>query len=315
MSNSQQETKPFPWPFFFKAVLSIGLLAFIMMQTDLRRMGDVLRHANGGLVVLSFAAYMLAHLLCVLRWQALLQTLSHRVPLGDCFRYYMTGHYMSMFLPGVIGGDVLRLFYLQRHHGIRKRVGFLSMMMERGFGLFTLLALMVLALSAPDAAHLPDSIAPLLVGMTVSGGLIWLLLTIIPVRLPIIPAAFRDWLGMIHRSLRQPGILAAVGYSLLVNLLLVLIHMLLARALSLDVSPAYLTLTFGLTGIVSILPVSINGLGLREGGYQLLLGLAGISAANSLSFALLWLLLAMASTLPGGYFFMQTRRQQAIPGT
>jgi len=78
------------------------------------------------------------------------------------------------------------------------------------------------------------------------------------------------------------------------------LQVLLSHALGLAVPIWYLLLFIPLMTILSTLPVSFNGLGVREGGYVAFLALVGVGKEEALAFGLLWTALLFAAGLFGG---------------
>jgi hypothetical protein len=80
----------------------------------------------------------------------------------------------------------------------------------------------------------------------------------------------------------------------------------MGRALSLEVPFSYCIIVYPLVGTFAAIPVSLNGIGLREGGYLYLLAVIGIGSEKSIAFGLLLLLIvALDSLIGGGLFLLQ----------
>ena len=73
-----------------------------------------------------------------------------------------------------------------------------------------------------------------------------------------------------------------------------------ARALALDVPVAAVAVFVPLISLAGMLPVSVNGLGVREALYILLFGRIGVPAESAVSLALLYLAVTLLASLPGG---------------
>ena len=82
---------------------------------------------------------------------------------------------------------------------------------------------------------------------------------------------------------------------------MVLASWLLARAIELDVSYTLLAVVMPLVLVATLVPISIAGFGVREGGYVALLAEAGISAGDATLFSLLNVAALAIATLPGAF--------------
>ena len=79
---------------------------------------------------------------------------------------------------------------------------------------------------------------------------------------------------------------------------------LIARAMGLDVSWSYLAVVVPLVALLTLLPVSINGMGLREVGLVVLLGPVGVPAASAVTLSLLSFAATFAASLLGAGFYL-----------
>jgi uncharacterized membrane protein YbhN (UPF0104 family) len=102
----------------------------------------------------------------------------------------------------------------------------------------------------------------------------------------------------------------ACGLSFLLHLFQLSLQVLLAQALNLLVPVWYLMLAIPLIHILSALPVSFGGVGVRESGYVLFFTLVGVSKDEALAFGALWSALVLGANLLGGLvvFFSPTAR-------
>jgi uncharacterized membrane protein YbhN (UPF0104 family) len=91
--------------------------------------------------------------------------------------------------------------------------------------------------------------------------------------------------------------------SLLFQVLTVVVHILLGRALGLEIPLGTYVLASTLVAIVAMAPISINGLGTRDAAYVYFLGLAQVPQEAGLAFALSWLALILVSGAIGGLVF------------
>jgi uncharacterized membrane protein YbhN (UPF0104 family) len=110
--------------------------------------------------------------------------------------------------------------------------------------------------------------------------------------------AYRDHWGVIPQ---------AILLSLVLHLVQAWIHLLMGRALQINVPFSFCIILYPLVGTFAALPVSLNGLGLREGGYLFLLGLIGINAEKGIAFGLLLFLIVAVDSLIGGVLFLMKK--------
>jgi uncharacterized membrane protein YbhN (UPF0104 family) len=85
----------------------------------------------------------------------------------------------------------------------------------------------------------------------------------------------------------------------------------MGRALGLDVPYSFCLIVYPLVGTFSAIPVSLNGLGLREGGYIFMLAVIGIDSEQGIAFGLLLFLIVALDSLIGGVMFLLQKSPKA----
>src|SRR5262249_54079645 len=102
---------------------------------------EALRQADRRWLVLGFLCYAVVESLATVRWQILLRL--QKISLG-WWRgggIVVTGLFFNMFLPGLVGGDVMRLYFVFKEAPQRKTGATLAVAMDRFFGLLSILFL------------------------------------------------------------------------------------------------------------------------------------------------------------------------------
>lgn len=95
-------------------VLSAGLLSWVLVQTDWGEVGRLIRQLSWfGLIAVAATAPLFA-LVSAWKWRVLLAGRGYRVGLGPLFRMYVIGQFYNNFLPTSAGGDVVRAVMLRR---------------------------------------------------------------------------------------------------------------------------------------------------------------------------------------------------------
>jgi uncharacterized membrane protein YbhN (UPF0104 family) len=105
----------------------------------------------------------------------------------------------------------------------------------------------------------------------------------------------------------------AIGWSLLVQMGGSVAVALIARALGVTLPLAVWFAVVPLVALAMVVPLSINGVGVREGGLALLLKPAGVSTDAAVAIGLLWFLATIITGLIGGVLFLLDRKQTASP--
>lgn len=291
-----------------KIAVSLGLIAFILTRVGLAETWNALRGAHWGLVAAAFALFILTLPLRAFRWQALLNGLKVHVSISRLTTLYFVGAFFNIFLPTGVGGDVVRAVELTQdsRHGA-EAIG--TVFVDRLIGL---LVLFVIALAAlPFSYRLVELEVAVAIVVMALAGLVggWLLLQgdllgRIGRRLAFLPA--QDKLEKLYRAVGGCGRKAltwALAVSVLFNLVNILVNYLIALAVGVHLSPWYF---FAFVPIISFslaLPVSLGGLGVREGTYVLLFGQAGVAPEQALALSLAYYAITVATGLLGGLVY------------
>jgi hypothetical protein len=120
---------------------------------------------------------------------------------------------------------------------------------------------------------------------------------------------FQGALQRLYQAIRRywghrQALLVALGLSLLLQSVIILVFYLISRSLNLAVPLGYFFLFVPLISLVSMAPVSIAGLGVREGSAVYLFAKVGLDSAGALSLSLLWFTVTALCHGLGGLVFL-----------
>ena len=286
---------------WFKAGISLGLFACLLGATDLRVFTRQILAARSEFVLLAFIGYLASQALSAYKWRLLAVPLGFDQPLRAFTLYYLAGMYLNLFAPSTVVGDLGRGVLLAGNGG---GIGpaLQSVLADRVSGLVMLLwvsaaGFMLFGPTVLPAALCYGTIAAAF--LSVAG---WWVLP------RVIGRLFSPWhklRWLVEQSLlpyqTDVGLLGrACGLAIVLHLFQLSLQVLLAHALGLAVPVWYLLLFVPLVHILSALPLSLGGVGVREGGYVVFLALIGIGRDEALAFGLLWSALVLGSGLVGG---------------
>jgi glycosyltransferase 2 family protein len=286
---------------WFKVAVSLGLFVLLLRSTDLPVFRERVARAHLGWVCVAFLGYLLSQVLSAYKWQVLARPLGFVQPLRAFIAYYFAGMYFNLFAPSTVAGDLGRSALLAEG---RERLGLAvqSVVADRISGFVMLLWVSAVGALFSRAASLPllwrGSVIAAAVGATVGW---WLLPLFLERFFYADNTIYRFLTRLVSPYHNAPGVLArACGLSFLFHLFQLALQVVVAHALSLEVSIWYLTVCIPLVNIMSGLPISFGGLGVREGGYVMFLALAGIDGEQALAFGLLWSAIVLGANVTGG---------------
>jgi uncharacterized membrane protein YbhN (UPF0104 family) len=296
-----------------KVVVSGGLLAYLLSRIHPERFLQTFATAKFSYIGLAMLVYLVTQGFSAVRWTALARPLGIKTPFKAMLRYYLIGMFFNLFAPGTVGGDVSRVYYLVRDeemraqgHSVTTVHATMSVLMDRAIGMVVLVWLGAAGLLLfPDYA-VPHTarVATFLLSL---GLLLGALFT--PLLRRLLPEDGHHLLvklRLMFRSYRTHwrALLEAALLSLVVHLIQAWIHVLMGRALDLNVPYSFAIIVYPLVGTFAAIPISLNGLGLREGGYIFLLAVIGIGNEKGIAFGLLLFLVVALDSLIGGLVFL-----------
>lgn len=254
-----------------------------------------------------------------LRWQAVLLALDIHARARTLLHHSLAGLFVGNFLPSTIGGDVLRVRRLARETG-RTTDTFASVVLERLTGMLVLPVITLMALAANPGLRRLGPATAVAAGFSV-GTIVAFSATLAMVAHPRIggrligSGRFKQFAGALHlgaaRFRQHPravvGVLAAgFGYQLLV----VLAAFLAARALGIHQVGITVALAFiPAVAMAQVIPLSVGGLGIREGALALFLHPLGVSTGRAVGLGLLIYGLNLTVSLLGAPSFAVGHRR------
>jgi len=308
--------------FAAQCVVSVALLVLLFRRLDLAAMRQLYASIPLWFYFFSLTVVVAGQALYAWRWRILLDAAGVSVSLGMCIRQYFIGIFLNNFFPSTVGGDMAKVFYLGRQHGYRPVAA--SIVLDRllSIGLLAVFA-SVLFWVAPD----PSPQLQLTRGIVTVMAITLVLIIVIAVRgtggLPerltplgasvvaLAERAQRFRQDMATAARRPIIVLQSATVVATYFLALTVMYRLF---LSIDTAsrPDFMTLLTAVTttSLLSNLPVSVNGLGLRESLHAFLLMPLGVPREAAVAISLLFFAHLLVASLLGLLFWL---RLPALP--
>jgi uncharacterized membrane protein YbhN (UPF0104 family) len=300
-----------------KAIVSIGLLAVLFSRVDVSRLWAVARDASllwlGGALLLYFAMVLAS----ALRWGVLLSAQNVRLPFSFLTQSFLVATFFNNFLPSNIGGDVIRIADTAPAAG-SKTLATTVVLIDRGLGLLGL------ALMAATGASLISRVALDPVGPEV----LWAgfcLGAIVAAPALLMPEAatkllqplrvfHQEWVDAriekltyaLTRFKETPTALAVCFFgAVAVQGILVLFYLAIARSMNIPIGFAELAVIVPISFIVQMVPVSLNGFGVREATFGFYFARLGLPLESALLVSFVGAALILVFSLSGGVAYLR----------
>lgn len=303
-----------------KLTVMILLLGMLYRNVDFVEFRAALGGLQWGWIPLIFALMLGNTVINSWKWGLLLRADRIVVPLHSLICTHLIGSFFNLFLPSSIGGDAYRVVHVGQRAGAGSGAkSFASVFAERLMG-FLALAIWGLLFSAIGWSRLPDKrilFLPVLV-FGIMGAMVFSLVQrtwLVAVwnflrlnRLRKLDAFLHRFLDSIAGYHADRRLIAAVFVlSLVFQMTAITIIFSISRALGWDVAFVYFCIFVPLITLGEALPISIFGIGVRDGLYVFFFSQAGATHEQALSFALVYVLLTLVYSLLGGLLFLLRR--------
>jgi len=297
--------------------ISIILLIFLFKQADKKNLFEIIKQADKVLLFLSGLVFFFGYILCLWRWEMLLKAAKIKLPLKRIIISFSGGIFFSLFLPSTIGGDLVRSIDLSAHTN-RPREVVATVLLDRLSGYVGLVIVTLLAL--------------FLGGKFVQDKSILLSITIITALLiSILLVLFNEFLySKINKLLHSPSagkIRNAIknlhqeiyyfkqNKKVMLNSLIIsvfgqaissLTFYIISLSLGIKINLIYFFIFIPIIGAITMLPISIGGLGLRDATTIFFFAKAGVNKDLAFAMSLLNFFFIVLYAAIGGIIYALT---------
>ncbi len=303
-----------------KAGVTLGLFLLLFRKVNFQEFADTLRHADFGTEISAFLLFWIGHYICIFRWRMLMRPLMPVLSIPHLFGIYCIGLFFNLTFPTVVGGDVVKMYYAGKPSK-KFAQSFAATFLDRDAGM---LAMMIIACIA-SFVH-PVQIPKIPVKLIIWGAFLAFVAANIAI---FTPSLHNRLTGILHRlklvrlAHKIDAILSAFQVmgthkAVLVNSLLISIvnqffaisvTWMMAVGLHIEVSLVLFMVFVPVVTLISMIPISLNGMGLREYAFVSLLTGVGVDREAAIALALLSSAVVILSAIPGGivYVFFRNR--------
>ncbi len=306
MRERAEEASTFNFLPWLRLLFGLFLLFLLLFKTDFYRLFKILSDLNLIWLFTAFFLAIVAVMLSAWRWQVVLKAQGISLSFFYLFALYLEGLFFNNFLPSSIGGDAVRFAELGKDIEDYS-ASFSSILAERVLSSITLgfISFTVALIIFPELKRLFFWV---LIFFLVCAVLFLLFLSAPQIFLRSSSSLMEKYkLKSVSSELLKitnaKCIFKVIMLSLLFQLSLIFMNWTIFLSMRVDLNPLFYFIFIPITQAVSLIPLSFNGLGFREGSYVFLFGYVGISNTLSLTAALVFLFLVIILSAVGGVAF------------
>lgn len=308
-----------------KLFISVLLLYFFISKIGTKTIIDNVKLLSPIAFIAAVFMYIVATYLSSLRWNLLIP---YNMKTKRLFSLYMIGSFFNTYMPGIVGGDAIKAYYLSRElqnimtdcKGQNKEcsadsilqpaisiphstVAVASVFMDRYIGFSALLCISIIAF--PFGYNYLEGtpvkwLMPIVLGVFILGSVI-----IFKFR---IGERFKFLLRVYEYfriySKKRGTILKAFVYSVFIQIGGIVSVYVLSKGISLDIPFLSLMIFVPIIILISFIPISVSGIGLREGAFVIFLGTIGVSPDLSITLSILWFFSVVVASLWGLFEYL-----------
>ena len=298
-----------------KLAITVGLFTLIFSKVEFSSILGVLAEANWWLIGPALLIQILSAMIASYRWYLIMNTLGFRGDVTFYIKSYLKGTFFNQALPASIGGDALRVLESSRM-GNGKREAFYGVFIDRIVGLvgLTLLNLFALLVSPILLEH-NTAVHYIVLAVAFSGVAGILILALIGElefltsnRVTVLLYNLSHRFRAVYRS--PKAVSQQLSLSLIIHLVSMITVYLVGQSVGLEYGLLVFLVMVPPVILLTIIPISLAGWGVREGGMIGLFVLIGADKTMVLAMSLLYGIILLLASIPGMYLFLLGKRRE-----
>lgn len=308
---------------FLRIGISVFLLIFLFKQVDTKSLLDILKKADKLLLFFAFFISFFIYLFCFLRWKMLLNAIGINPLLSRLISSFAGGIFFNLFLPSTIGGDFVRTTDLAMHTKKTKEV-VATVILDRLSGYIGMVGIALLALLF-GRKLIQDKIIMQSI-FVMAAILIFILLILFNKSLysrinkllhSPTGGKIRTTIESIHQEMHyfrnhKKIILHNLLLSFIIQTISPFATYIISLSLGLTVNIAYFFILLPIVGTITLLPISLGGLGLRDATVIYFFAKAGIGKDLAFAMSLLGFSFIVIYAAIGGLIYVFTLHHRRV---
>ncbi len=296
-----------------KFIITVVIFYFLFQYIDFKNVIKVLAKSHGGFILLALIAQLISTVIAAYRWRLIMKLLDFKERVSFYVQSYFRGSFFNQVLPGSIGGDAVRVIELVQKNYDKKEAIY-GIFVDRIIGLVGLLVLNLLANNI-FYGNFPAWLYQLLNLISIGGILGFSALFIIEkltflAKLPFLNIFLRLSKRLNRLYANKMLLVEHISISVVVHLFSILAIYGLALSVEVHLSLQTLLIAIPPVFLLTIVPISLAGWGVRESGMVGILMLVGAQKEEILVISVLYGLLLILASLPGAWFWNKNKLQE-----
>ena len=308
---------------FLRISISVALLIFLFNRVDKKSLFEIIQHADKSILFWAFFVFFFNYLFCLVRWIMLLNAVDIHLPLSRVIISFSGGIFFNLFLPSAIGGDLMRSIDLAAHTKKPREI-VATVILDRISGSVGLVILIFSSLAIGWDLVQDRTVLLSVFIITLLLGIILLILFNNSIysainKLLTNPNAGRIRKGIksLHEEMhvfrhKKAEVVKNLFVSVLIQANTPLTFYLIALSIGLKIKIVYFFIFLPIVGAITMLPISLGGLGLRDAATIYFFAKAGVSRDSAFAMSLLNFSFILVYGAIGGLIYVLTVRHRRL---
>ena len=305
---------------YFKLLVSVVLLFYLFyFVLDLSNLILTVKNTDPGYISLAFLSLIMILLSASYRWKYVISIQNRKISFISCTREYLIGAFFNNFMPGSIGGDLVRIVGASKEIG-SKEIAFSSVLVERVIGLISMVAIglcgFIYLNMDSGAGYVGLSLIILLMLFLGLSAVIFpvpngILCDIVSSTLPekisgVIISYLKDLAGYSSSPFKLIVVfLISFGFKAFDGFFVYFTF----KSLGIGLGYIHALTLFSIINVIKMLPISFNGLGLSAVSWVLLMRIFGIDENLAASVDFLTITMSLIISIIGGVLYSYKTRK------
>ena len=300
--------------YIIRLFVVITLLWYLFNLINFSSFLEIIKNVKLWPLLIIVSLYPLNVYISALRWNVILKFYKITYSKSKLFYLYLVSGFLNNFLPTSLGGDSYKYLHLtKKYHSLNKEI-LSSIVLERGIGFYALFVVNIILI--PYFANIIFC-QQIFFGIELLIIAVFLSLTIlfyyknkvikylkkIDIKINLFQK-FKNFTNTLLNINNKKVLFISFCYSIIFIIIGAFSTFLLFYALGIQVNILYIILTYSVINIFSILPISLNSIGITEGLFVLLFGFYGIESEISLAAAIIARISIIIASSFGGFIYL-----------
>ena len=290
---------------YFRVGISVLIIFLMLVFLPFAEIWDAVRRVSIQIWIGLVSVFLMIHMIGVFKWRFIVGMGRIKIPYSVAFRCYFYGLFGNLFLPSVIGGDLIRAGMAVRHVAEKEQI-IVGSIMDRFLDISSVLAIVVIG-TILGTEHLTEQNRKILTVLFFVLLVSFLLLCTVFVFVPmtrVMPKKFHDIalqtrFIIVHLVKHPVYALGSFSLAVVMQSGFVLLNAFLGSVCGIKLSILVWFIVWPLAKISAMIPVSLGGVGIREVALAALFSPFGVQYATAVGYGFVWETVIISGSLIG----------------